>query len=350
MKNRSLILFMICAFSLQLWGQDEHFSQFYAVPMHMNPALTGAYDGKYRMAAIYRDQWNNQLESPYQTFIAGGDTNINFKVGNQSEQDKIGIGLFFVNDKVTEFQTVNNKLATNFSYQKRLGKDKPSHLGVGVQFGLTQRNVNYDNIFFQDQFDQISQFNLPTSEVLPPNNFGAFDLAVGINYGISLKKTSYSMGAAFHHINEPDYSFYKQLTLLNPSIDIDQKLYTKTVVHFSMNQQTSYLTQLQPRIVYQKQGQDNQLDIGTNFQYQFRDRASAIILGIWLTAIDDLDAMHVENLTPLVGLKQGQFIFGLSYDIHTRDLLSSPFGFNTFEFSVRFSGEYEEGGAFCPTF
>jgi len=349
--NKGCFFLFICMLFIQdLAAQDEHFSQFYAMPMHMNPALTGAYDGTYRMAAVYRDQWNNQLESPYQTFAAGGDTNIDFKLGHQKDPDKIGIGLFFINDKVSEFQTVNNRLSTNFSYQKRLGKDKPSFLGVGVQMGITQRNINYDNIYFQDQFDQISEFNQPTSETLPPNNFGAFDLTVGINYSIDMGKTSYSLGAALHHINEPDYSFYKKLTLPNPSIDINQKLYTKTVVHLSINRQTSYLTQLQPRLVFQKQGEDNQLDVGTNFQYQFKDRASALILGVWLTTLSDLDNMHLENITPLLGLKQGQFIFGLSYDIHMRDMLSSPFGFNTFEFSIRFSGEYEEGGAFCPTF
>lgn len=349
MSRYVVIAFFVFSFS-SIYTQDEHFSQFYAVPMHMNPALTGAYDGKYRMAAIYRDQWNNQLESPYQTFAAGGDTNINFKIGRQKEPDKIGIGLFFVSDKVAEFQTVNNKISTNFSYQKRLGKDKPSFLGVGVQFGITQRNVNYDNIYFQDQFNQIDDFNLPTSEILPPNNFGAFDLGLGINYSVQLDKSDFHIGVAMHHVNEPSYSFFNKLDFVNPSINISQKLPSKLVTHISYNKQLRYLLQLQPRIVYQKQGEDNQLDLGSNLEFSFRDRPTAFIIGFWLTAINDLDSMHLENITPLVGLKQGQFIFGLSYDIHTRDMLSSPFGFNTFEFSIRFSGAYEEGGAFCPSF
>ncbi len=350
MNKGCILLFIIVMFSVTIKAQDEHFSQFYAMPMHMNPALTGAYEGTYRMSAIYRDQWNNQLESPFQTFAAGGDTNIDFKIGNQTEPDKIGIGLFFVNDRVTQFQTVNNRLLGNFSYQKRLGKDKPSFLGAGVQLGITQRNINYDNLTFQDQFDQISEFDLPTGENLPPNNFGAFDFTIGINYAIDLGKTDFSAGVALHHVNQPRYSFFSKLDFPNPSIDISQRLLSRTVVHLSLNRELSYLAQIQPRIVYQQQGEHNQLDAGTNFEYRFRDTQSAFILGFWITTLSDLDDFHLENITPLVGLKQGQFIFGFSYDIHLRDILSSPFGYNTFEFSIRFSGEYEEGGAFCPTF
>jgi len=350
MNSRCLSVLILILISLELFSQDEHFSQFYAVPMHMNPALTGAYDGTYRMAAVYRDQWNNQLESPYQTFAAGGDTNVDFKLGNSTVVDKIGIGLFFVSDKVSEFQTVNNKISTNFSYQKRLGDKSSSYLGVGLQMGIIQRNINYDNIFFQDQFNQIDNFNLPTAEVLPPNNFGAFDFGLGINYSMQMKKSDFFIGVAMHHVNTPNYSFYRKLQSPNPIIDIEQTLDSRLVVHAGLNRKLTYLFQIQPRVVYQKQGEDNQIDVGTNFQLNFRDTNNALILGFWMTAINDLGGMHLENITPLVGLQKGQFIFGLSYDLHLRDILSSPFGFNTFEFSIRFSGEYEEGGAFCPTF
>jgi len=350
MRFRHYTLLLLVTVATVLQGQDEHFSQFFAVPMHLNPALTGAYSGKYRMAAIYRDQWDNQLESPYTTFAAGGDTNIEIKVGRGKDPDRVGIGLFFVNDKVAEFQTVNNKISANFSYQKRLGKKRASYLGAGVQFGITQRNINYDNITFQDQFNQLDGFTLPTAEFLPPNNFGAFDLGVGINYSAELNKSDFHLGVAIHHVNEPSYSFFDQLDLPNPSIDLSQKLESRLVTHLSYNTQLRHLLQLQPRVIYQQQGQSNQLDLGSNIEFGFKDRPSAFILGFWLTTLDDIDGMHLENVTPLVGLKQGQFIFGLSYDIHLRDVLTSPFGFNTFEFSVRFSGSYEEGGAYCPSF
>jgi type IX secretion system PorP/SprF family membrane protein len=36
---------------------DPHYSQYYAYPVWLNPALTGAIDGNYRVTAMYRSQW-----------------------------------------------------------------------------------------------------------------------------------------------------------------------------------------------------------------------------------------------------------------------------------------------------
>src|SRR5687767_6335292 len=45
---------------------DPHFSQYYVYPSWLNPALTGAFDGTYRVSGIYRNQWGN-VSVPYQT-------------------------------------------------------------------------------------------------------------------------------------------------------------------------------------------------------------------------------------------------------------------------------------------
>lgn len=329
-------------------AQDEHFSQFYALPIHVNPALTGAYDGTYRMSAVYRDQWNNQLIAPYKTFAAGGDTSIPFKVNRR--EDKIGVGLFFISDRVSEYQIANNKLNLYSSYHMRLGENTPNYIGVGVQLGVTSRNFNYDNIVFQDQFNQVNEFDQPTSEILPPNNIAAFDLGVGINYYIELPKSKLYVGAAIHHLNKPTYSFYSKLTLPDPNIDISQELASRKVFHISYDKKVNLRTSVQPRIIYQLQGEHNQLDLGTNIEYTFKSNNTGVIFGLWATMVNDLDNYHLENLTPLIGIRQKKFIFGLSYDVHMRDAYDNPFGYETFEFSIRFSGITTNESGFCPTF
>ncbi len=331
-------------------AQDEHFSQYYAIPMHMNPALTGAYEGTYRMTAIYRDQWNNSLDTPYQTFAAGGDTNIALKNRQNKSEDKLGVGMFFISDRVSLYQSNVNKLSAYAAYHKRLGNKGKSYLGAGIKFGIIQRNINYDNINFGDQFDQVDQFNLPTREDLPPNNFGSFDLSIGVNYAIDLPKSAFYIGAALHHVNSPSFSYFNRQDLPNPSIDISQKLYPKISVHASYDKNLNYSTIIKPRIIYQKQGVHKQIDLGTNLEYIFKSRTNALILGLWLTTTDDLDGYHLENITPLLGIRQNKFIFGFSYDLSMRDALDSVFGFNTFEFSIRFSGVHTDTGALCPTF
>lgn len=330
--------------------QDEQFSQFYAIPIHINPALTGAYNGTYRMTMIYRDQWSSSLQSPYKTFAAGGDTNFKMKFGKLKTNDNFGIGLFFVSDRVAEFQMNTNKISGYLAYHKSLSDRKKSFLGVGAKFGIIQRNINYDNLNFQDQFNQINAFDSPTMENLPPNNIGVMDLSVGINYFIELDKTTYYAGLALHHLNQPNISFFKRIDNPNPAIDITQVLANKLVAHFSFDKKLSYQLSLQPRIVYQKQSEDNQLNIGSNIEYTFEDQQTSLIFGAWIKMIDDLDGPHLENVTPLFGIRKGLFIVGVSYDIHLRDTFSSTYGLNTFELSMRFSGIHSNENSFCPTF
>ena len=45
---------------------DPHFTQYYVYPAWLNPALTGAFDGQYRVSGIYRSQWGN-ISSPFTT-------------------------------------------------------------------------------------------------------------------------------------------------------------------------------------------------------------------------------------------------------------------------------------------
>jgi hypothetical protein len=107
---------------------------------------------------------------------------------------------------------------------------------------------------------------------------------------------------------------------------------------------------LQPRIVYQRQQEDNQIDFGTNIEYSFRDRETALIIGAWVTFLNDITGSRLDQFTPLVGIQQGLFIFGFSYDIGLRDTFQSEFGLNSFEFSIRFSGIHSNENSFCPTF
>lgn len=350
MNFRILALCLICISPFYGIAQDEHFSQFYALPVHMNPALTGAYDGTYRLTLVYRDQWGSALASPYSTFAVGGDTRINMKYKKRSSDDFIGVGLYFVGDRFNEYQSATNKLQTSASFHKRIGDKNASYLSAGVQLGIIQRNINYDNLFFEDQFDQINTYNLPTGEVLPPNNFGVIDLSFGVTYSVQLEKSAFYLGVGGHHLNEPAFSYFGKLELPNPNIDISQKINTKWVAHLSVDKQLSYATKIQPRLIYQIQEKNTQIDFGSNFEYTFKSRNNALILGLWLTAVSDIDNFHLEALTPLIGIRQKQFIFGFSYDIHLEDAFDPTYGFNAFEFSIRFSGAVSDNGAFCPTF
>ena len=61
---------------------DPHFTQYYVYPSWLNPALTGSFDGDYRVSGIYRSQWGN-ISKPFRTVGLGGEfvTNNNVNIG-----------------------------------------------------------------------------------------------------------------------------------------------------------------------------------------------------------------------------------------------------------------------------
>ncbi len=347
---RNLIILLASLWVVGLQGQDEKFSQFYAIPIHVNPALTGAYDGTYRLTAIYRDQWYNNLGSSFKTFAAGGDTRFQLKFGRNRVKDHFGVGLFFVSDRLTEFQSTNNKISAYFAYHKQLTEKTPSYIGAGIQLGVIQRNINYDNLTFGDQFNQLDAFDQPTGETLPPNNIGVFNFSVGINYYIKLEKSTYYLGAAAHHLNQPNISYFARLDNVNPSTITDQILPTRYVAHLSMDTELQYRLEFQPRLIYQRQGQDNSINLGTNFEYTFKTDDLGLVMGAWVNILNDIDGTRLSHVTPLVGLIRGAFIFGFSYDWGLQDAFNNPFNLNTFEFSIRFSGEHFNDSGLCPSF
>src|SRR3954471_922212 len=84
MKNNITLVIVLVLFGTLLPGLtkaqvDPHFSQYYAYPMWLNPALTGIVDGDYRVSANYRNQWVN-IGKPFSTtgvsFDAAGANNI----------------------------------------------------------------------------------------------------------------------------------------------------------------------------------------------------------------------------------------------------------------------------------
>jgi len=316
----------------------------------MNPALTGAYEGTYRMSLVYRDQWNNSIDTPYKTFAAGGDTKIGLNFANNSK-DHFGVGLFFTSDQVSEFQANTNNIAGYFAYHKKLTKRNPSFIGAGIRLGVIQRNINYDNLTFGDQFNQINGFDRNTFETLPPNNIGFFDVSFGLNYYINIdKKTKYYIGIASHHITNPNISLFNRLENPNPNLDLSETLESRYTFHFSMDKLIKFNIEWQPRIIFQTQGESALLSLGSNIQYNFKQSSSGLVFGFWLSGKNDLEGTRLDHITPLVGLIHQGFILGLSYDVSVADTFESPFNFNTFELSIRYSGVHQNEAVFCPTF
>ncbi|MEZ4985522.1 MAG: PorP/SprF family type IX secretion system membrane protein [Saprospiraceae bacterium] len=234
-------------------AQDQHFSQFYASPLTLSPALTGAFEGKYRVSMVYRDQWRAALDNPYQTFSTAADFRYPVKQYKKRYRDAIGVGILFYNDKINQINFTTNQLMVSGAYHKALNPGSDQFLSLGMQVGMVQRNINFDQLTFDDQFNGSDLYELPTAEDFPENNFAFSDFQVGLHYSYSPKGgMGVYAGAAMHHVLEPEMSFYyRQLPDDDKDIRLSNTLYRKYTAHLGLRLPMGEYIQLLPRaLVY----------------------------------------------------------------------------------------------------
>lgn len=345
MKKLLLYSLLLCSFLPKSFAQDKHFTQFYAAPLTLNPALTGALEGKYRVGAIYRDQWRQVLDNPIRTFEVAGD--LRFKApGRKVTQDAFGLGLMFFNDKVSVVDFSTTQIAVSMAYHKSLGADNRQFLTLGIQGGLTQRNVNYESLDFHDEFDGSTGYTMGTGEDLPDNNFSYGDLNVGLNYTAEVGSSGRVFaGFALHHILEPNISFYEN------SSEGD-KLYRKYSGQIAANIPLSSDNRvtLLPRFLIASQGPHMEMNAGTNFRIAMGEYGgSALHFGSWVRPVRNDDGMGLDAVVALVGIEFNSVLIGLSYDLNLTALQANQRQ-GAFEISVNYLGNYDNEEIICPKF
>ena len=348
-KNVILILsFFCCVHSIQ--AQDQHFSQFYSSPMTLNPALTGAFNAKYRLGIINRDQWRSVLDNPYRTFAVSLEVKFGLDYFLRfAKRDKVAVGLLFYNDKVEGVDFRESKMALSLAYHKSLDKEENNVLTLGFQAGVLQRNISFGELIFDDQFNEIDEFNLPTNELFPVNNFTFGDYSVGLNYAnTASKKVSIFAGAALHHIFEPSISFYED----RQGNQLNQPLPRNITGHAGATIVLNNRYQISPRFMILSQGPHLQINGGANLRIRIDEYGrSGIYVGAWTRLTNDMiNGIFNDAIIAMVGLEIDGFLMGLSYDLNTRALAAYNTRQGSFEISLAYLGEYDNETILCPKF
>jgi len=337
------LFFLFALIFCGLQAQDQHFSQFYASPLTLNPALTGALEGKYRFSMIYRDQWRKTLDNPYQTYSAAADFRYKIKQYKKRYKDALGVGVLFYNDKVNQINFSTNQLMISSAYHKALNPQSDQFLSLGLQIGMVQRNINYDQLSFDDQFNGTDLFDNPTNEEFPENNFAFSDFQVGLHYSYSpIGKAGFYAGASMHHILEPETSFF-YLNLPDNLKDerLRSALYRKYSAHLAIKLPIGHYTQLSPRALVYSQGPHLTINAGMNLRLLLSDiTGTAIHLGGWARPTHNADdSWEMDAIVAMLGIEHQNFLLGLSYDHNRRQLIASGRNQSTYDISVAYLGE-----------
>lgn len=353
MKRRFSLLILLIACLSGLQSQDQHFAQYFASPLTLNPALTGLYEGRYRVSFIYRDQWRKTLENPYNTFSGAADFRYFVNPRKRSYKDAFGVGVLFYSDRVAELNFSTNQFMLSGAYHKSLSRDNSQTLSLGFQLGIAQRNISYDQLTFEDEFNGTTGFEEgATGELFPENNFAFGDYQVGLNYSfVPEKGVAVYIGAAMHHITEPEQSFYFEATR-DEEIQVSHKLQRKYSGYVNFRIPVGQNLQISPRALVYAQGPHMAANTGMNLRMLLNDlNGAAIHLGGWVRPVQNEQEFSMDSAIGFFGVELNNFLLGMSYDIGLNQLSTNTRHQGAFELSIAYLGQSDDDEAVpCPKF
>ncbi|NVK84032.1 MAG: type IX secretion system membrane protein PorP/SprF [Cytophagia bacterium] len=308
--------------SIELKAQDPQFSQFYASPLYLNPALTGSAD-RGRVGVNYRNQWPS-LSHSFTTTSAYLDY--------FSKAAESGVGVIFNEHREGFLDFRSMEVGALYSYKMQVSSDVV--LRTGVQLSYFRKDLNFEDLIFGNQIDIVNgQVYGPSGEVFEK---GAMVDFLSASAGALLYTNMAWVGFSAHHINEPSQSF----------IDQESKLSRKYSIHagwklrFSNGRRLRTVSyQFQERsatfaINYKTQGGYNQFDAGIQLYFQ------PLVLGGWYRGIPIQSVNKVfknESIIALVGLElNADLSFAYSYDFTVSRLAGSTGGAHEFSLTLNF--------------
>lgn len=314
-------VFLLGLLVTQALGQDMQFSQFYAAPIHLNPAFTGSTEWT-RVGVNYRNQWPG-LDRSFNSFSAYFDHFIAHK------NSGIGVIANGVRDSFSQVQ--NMEIGVTYAYRIKLGEY--SYLHSGLQASFVHRNVNVESIILGTQID------IDRGIVVGDGVSWVEDVSQrsheDINSGLYYYDKRFWLGVSAHHLTRPYISY---LQLENQRLPIRYGIHGGVTFDlFSNNIGDVINNTLQERTLslafnYKRQGLFDQLDVGAELFY------APLIMGVWYRGLPTKRSLpNNEAIIALLGFSlPNDLQIGYSFDFTVSKLAWRNSG-GAHELSMRYT-------------
>lgn len=310
MKKFVFLSLLITFITSNIQAQDPAFSQFFASPLTLNPALTGKFNGDVRVAGNYRNQWPT-INDAFITSTISVDMPLLQK--RLPENNTWGVGIMGMTDQTAGGALNSNYFSLSTAYHISIDQDGYHQIGVGFQGTYASKILDGTKLHFEDQLDQQGGWTLPSSESVAGHqvSLNYFDMNVGLLYnGTTTGANNFYFGTSLYHINSPKESFLgNDAYTLHPRFTVhggaSMPVNTDGYVHFSgLYSRQDNATNIVFGGAYSINVNNNDMESPTN-----------VYFGSWVRFNNVTDA-----IIPYVGLDYGSFTMGLSYDVNVSAL------------------------------
>ena len=315
MKRTLPFLIYLLVLALPLQSQDIHFSHFFAAPLNLNPALTGYFEGDYRIGGNVKNQWES-ISIPYRTFSVYGDYKIIKNINSL-----LSTGLVFINDASGTGDLNVRKITGSVAYQ--ISFNFPVSVSAGIGIGYVNKNIDFNNFYFDEQWTS-SGFNenIPSTELSGIQDLDYIDIHTGLLIDYTFLN-DYTIFAGFNlsHAFTPEESFYGS----------DNQIGKRPVLHGGGKFQINEDMVVEPAFIYMKQKRAHELIAGANAGINLRTVVPTIIWG-------GLYVRTSGDAIPAVGIEYNSIKALISYDINFSTLKPASRLRGGLEFSLQYIG------------
>ncbi len=315
------------------FAQDAHFTQYFASPLTLNPALTGLVQCDLRVATNYRSQWSSISNNPYTT--ASFSYDMATLKGKLNNGDALGIGILGMYDRSGIGALTNINIGISAAYHKALGREKNHTLSLGIQGMLVQKSIDFNKLSFEDQFNPGSGLSeYPTGENIRNTDLTYPDFNAGLMYTgrINQHSTAYA-GFSYHHITRPVESFMMRTSDSTLDHRINSRYSAYLGGSFDLNENVvlyaSGLFQTQATATEVVLGAAVGFVLNPGYDREFQ-KSTVFYLGGWYR--------YGDAIAPYVGLEWSKMQLGISYDVNTSSLTPATNGNGAYEISLIFNG------------
>jgi type IX secretion system PorP/SprF family membrane protein len=217
----------------------------------------------------------------------------------------IGLGLMVFNDVSGDGALTNLTMMGSLAYHQNMGGRGAHYFSVGIQGGLVQKSVDYNNLVFESQIGPNGVDPNLLSGEYGSDAFSYFDLNAGVNWRSRIGNNfAFQFGGAYHHLGEPSESFYSQ---------VDNRLNARYSGYGSVKVGFDKVVFI-PSALYmvQTQNSNEEITAGATVGVAMDKGGSFLYIGGHYR-LDDA-------VIPSIGFDYNNIQFGLSYDINISDL------------------------------
>ncbi|MES2131391.1 MAG: type IX secretion system membrane protein PorP/SprF [Bacteroidota bacterium] len=301
------------------YGQDMHFTQFYAAPLYLNPAFSGA-NVCSRMTLVYRNQWPG-VKQAYQSYLLSLD--------HFFTKQNLGMGLLCGVDNAGTGGLRTTIIHPSFAYEIKINKFLAVRLGI--QPGVTIKSINFEKLVFGDQLARGGNTGASsvTTVEKPTQNKAFFDIGTGA----LIYTSKLWLGVSFFHLNRPNESFYE---LDNVVLPIRYSVHGGTKFYLNEDEKDPALKKSVSIVAhYRGQGKFDQFDLGVYYSQ------SVMTFGLWYRGIPGLKSYKAQYrnddaVAAVIGFQKDRLNIGYSYDITISQLQGLTQGAHEITLSYQF--------------